>query len=169
MNFTVETAYTPASMSVMAWALRKTVRAKRSKRSHRFGILVLLLGLVLMLSEEAVTFRLILTLAAMAAIVLALIFEDRLNGYIAFKRILPGMATSSVTFHEEGYHSETAMGSSDFHYDTILMLAEHRDYFVFIFSASHAQIYDKRTLAGGSCEGFKAFLTEKTGKDWASV
>lgn len=169
MKFTFETAYTPASMSVMARALRKTVRAKRSKRSHRFGVLVLLLGLVLMLSAEAVTFRLILTLAAMAAIVLALIFEDRLNGYIAFKRILPGMANSSVSFHEEGYHSETALGASDFRYDTIRLLAEHKDYFVFIFSASHAQIYDKRTLTGGSCEDFKAFLTERTGKDWAAV
>ena len=169
MNYTFETAYTPAAMAVMARALRKTIRARRSKRSHRFGVLVILLGLLLMLSAEAVTFRLILTSIAIAVILFALIFEDRLNGYFAYKRILPGTLSSRVLFSEEGYHSETAVGTSDFRYESILMLAEHKDYFVFIFSASHAQLYDKRTLTGGSCEEFKAFLAARTGKEFITV
>ncbi len=169
MNFTFETAYTPASMSVMAKALRKTIRAKHSKRSHRFGFLVLLLGLILMLSAEAVTFRLVLTVVALAAILLALIFEDRINGYFAYKRILPGTQSSIVQFYEDGYHSETAVGTSDFRYDSIVMLAEHKDYFILIFSASHAQLYDKHTLTGGSCEAFKSFISEKTRKEFIAI
>ena len=169
MIFTFETAYTPASMMVMAKALRKTVRAKHSRRSHCFGVLVLLLGLLLMLSAEAVTLRLAITMIAMATILLALIFEDRLNGYFAYKRILPGTLSSRVQFYEEGYHSETAVGTSDFRYDSIMILAENKDYFVFIFSASHAQLYDKHSLTGGSCDEFKAFLYKKTGKEFIAV
>ena len=156
-------------MSVMAKALRKTVRAKHSKRSHRFGFLVLLLGLLLLISAEAVTLRLALTLAAMSVILLTLIFEDRINGYFAYKRILPGTSSSLVQFYEEGYHSETAVGTSDFWYDSIVALAEHRDYYVLIFSANHAQLYNKHSLTGGSCEAFKSFLSEKTGKEFISI
>jgi len=169
MNFIYETAYTPASMTVMAKALRKTIRAKHSRRSHRFGVLVLLLGLILMLSAEAITLRLVLTTAAMAAILLALILEDRINGYFAYKRILPGTLSSTVQFTEDGYHSETAIGTSDFRYDSVVMLAEHRDYFIFIFSASHAQLYDKHTIQGGSCDAFKSFISEKTGKEFLPI
>lgn len=117
----------------------------------------------------ASTFRLVITLTAVTAILLALIFEDLINGYVAYKRILPGTLSARVQFSEEGYHSETAVGSSDFRYDSIVMLAEQKDYFIFIFSASHAQLYDKHTLTGGTCEDFKEFLAEKTGKEFISV
>ena len=163
MEFTFETAYTPAAMAVMAKALRKTIRKKHSRRSHIFGMIVCIFGVLLAFSASEMNFKLLLTLLAITVIVLALIFEDRLNGYIAYKRMLPGMNKSVVCFREELYHSETPIGSSDFPYNNIRMLAEHKDYIIFIFSKSHAQLYDKRTLTGGSCEEFKQFLTEKTG------
>jgi len=169
MEFQFETAYTPSSMAVMAKALRKTVRKKHSRRSHTFGIIVAAVGILLGLSAEAINFKLVLTLMAVAAILLALIFEDRLNGYIAYKRMLPGMASSCVRFHEDGYHSKTPIGSSDFPYENIRALAEHKEYYVFIFSGSHAQLYDKRTLTGGSCETFKQFISRKTGLDFTSI
>lgn len=46
----------------------------------------------------------------------------------------------------------------------MLLIAETGDYFVFVFSASHAQIYDKKGLCGGSPQQFKDFIEEKTGK-----
>ena len=36
-------------------------------------------------------------------------------------------------------------------------------YFVFLFSTSHAQVHDKKTLAGGSTEEFRKFIEETTG------
>lgn len=163
MEFCFDTAYTTSALTVMAKALRKTVRKKRSRRSHVFGGIVAVLGITLALSAEQVDFRLFITLTAVAAILLALIFEDRLNGYIAWKRMLPGMDSSRVVFHEDGYHSETAIGTSDFPYDTVREIAEDTNYFIFIFSGSHAQLYDKRTLTGGTCEEFRDFLFRKTG------
>jgi len=162
VQFRFETVYNPASMAVMAKALRKTVRKKHSSRSHAFGIITAALGLFLVFSAEEFNFKVILTLTVVAVIMLALIFEDRLNGYIACKRMIPGMKSSCVLFHEEGYHSETPVGTSDFPYGTIRAIAEDCHYFIFIFSASHAQLYDKRTLNGGTPEEFKEFLYRKT-------
>lgn len=41
------------------------------------------------------------------------------------------------------------------------MIAETKDYFVFIFSPSHAQVYDKSNLPGGTAEEFSSFIKEK--------
>lgn len=165
MGFRFETVYTPASLAAMARAIRRTVRKKRSKRSHVFGILTALLGLSFVLSGAEWDLRAVLTLLIVCVIILALIFEDRINGYVAFKRMLPGMDHSVVSFRENGYHSETPFGNSDFPYSGIQVIAEDPNYFIFIFSASHAQIYDKRTLTGGSCAEFADFIHEKTGLD----
>lgn len=35
---------------------------------------------------------------------------------------------------------------------------------MFLFSKNHAQVYDKRTLTGGTAEEFRAFMREKTEK-----
>ena len=40
MEFKFETAYNQEAITIMAKALRKTVRKKRSKRSHIFGLIV---------------------------------------------------------------------------------------------------------------------------------
>ena len=49
MEFKFETAYNQEAITVMAKALRKTVRKKRSHRSHIFGVLVIILALLLTL------------------------------------------------------------------------------------------------------------------------
>jgi len=164
MEFRFETAYTPKSMAVMAKALRKTVRRKRSRRSHIFGVTVAVLGCILIFSASEFNFRLFITGAVVVILIAALIFEDHINGYFAYKRMLPGMDSSVVSFHEEGYHSETALGSSDFPYTNIQAIAETPQYYVFIFSASHGQIYDKRSITGGTCESFSEFISRKTDK-----
>lgn len=164
MRFMIETVYDQKALTAMARALRKTIRSKRSRRSHVFGWIVTIMALLLSFNAAEVNGRLVVTVLVAAAIVIALIFEDFINGYVAKKRGLPGLDRSLVTFHEEGYHSSTPIGTSDFQYDTILRFAETKDHFVFVFSVSHAQVYDKRNLSGGTAAEFAAFISEKTGK-----
>ena len=173
MEFKCETAYNQEALSIMAKVIRKTARRKRSKRSHIFGVIVIVLALLftLPLGNQAfvIDFKTIITWIVVAILIFTLIFEDKINGYVARKRMMPGLAKATVTFREEGYHSETEVGSSDFKYSTIAMLAETTDYFVFIFGPSHAQIYSKKSITGGTVEEFRAFISNATGKEVQTV
>ena len=169
MEFIFVTRYDHKGVSTMAKALRKTVRKKKSRRSHIIGVAVIILALLLALPfgnrndpfefKDAITFSIAVVLA------LTLIFEDKLNGYIAMKRMLPGLESSTVVFNRNSYFSETEIGKSEFKYDNIQTIAENEDYFVFIFSANHAQIYDKNGLSGGNVDDFRLFIQQVTGKD----
>ena len=162
MNFNFETAYNQEAVTIMAKALRKTIRKKHSTRSHVFGIIVVIIAVLLTLpigdKEFVLNFKTIVTWIAALAIILTLIFEDKLNGYIARRRMLPGLTKSVVTFSEESYYSETALGNSEFKYTNIIMLVESTDYFIFIFSHNHAQVYNKNSISGGTMEEFREFI-----------
>ena len=107
MEFKCETAYNQEAVSVMAKALRKTARRKRSKRTHIFGVIIIVIALLLTLPigdrKFVLDFRTIINWLVAAILFFVLIFEDKLNGYIARKRMLPGLTNSSVTFTEDGY------------------------------------------------------------------
>ncbi|MBR5875193.1 MAG: YcxB family protein [Oscillospiraceae bacterium] len=169
MNFSFVTQYNREAVATMAKALRKTVRRKKSRRSHIIGVAVILLALLLALpfgnENNPFEFKDAITLAVAAILGLTLIFEDRINGDIAMKRMLPGLKSSKAVFGEDSYTSETEVGTSEFRYDNIVMLAENSDYFVFIFSANHAQVYDKNSLSGGTARQFREFITKKTGRE----
>lgn len=173
MEFKFETAYNQEAITVMAKALRKTVRKKRSHRSHIFGVFVIILALLLTLplggKAFVLDFKTIITWLVAAILCFTLIFEDKINGYVARKRMLPGLEKAIVTFNEDGYRSETEIGSSEFKYSTIMLLAETADYFVFVFSQSHAQVYDKKSIAGGTIEEFRTFIQNATGKEIQNV
>lgn len=168
MEFTFQTAYNQKACTAMARALRKTVRKKRSRKAHVFGWIVLLLGLLLtiysIMESGELRFKNIVTALVILCMILVLIWEDALNGCLARKRMLKGTGLVQAVFGEEGYLSETELGKSEWKYDKIAGLAETKDYFVFIFSQNHAQVYDKAGLTGGSASGFKAFIENKTGK-----
>lgn len=136
MEFSFETVYDRKAMTAKARVLRKTVRKKSSRRSHVFGWIVLVLLAVL-------------------------IWGDAINGWVAQKRMVPGTGKSVSVFSEENYHSVTDLGETTWHYDKILAVAETPVYFVFLFSKNHAQVYDKRTLSGGTEEEFRSFIREK--------
>ena len=176
MQFTFETLYNQKSLSVMAKCIRKTVRKKRSKRSHIFGWIVFVLALLLSFSSGDEGFVIdsgkIITCIAALAILIALIFEDKLNGYFAKKRLLPGTEKAASTFDTENtdsFNFATAVGKSEFSYDKIVLIAETPVYFVFVFSSSHAQIYDKNNLSGGSVDEFRKFISEVTNKEIITV
>ncbi len=168
MEFRFETVYHQQALTVMARTLRKTVRKKHSRRTHIMGVLVIALGIffILLPNENGVLLdgSAIITLLAVAAILIAFFREDQLNGLVAMKRMLPGLEKALTVFREDGYTSETAIGKSEWQYSNIHAIAETPEYFVFMFSNNHAQLYDKNHLSGGTASEFRSFIEEKTGK-----
>ncbi len=174
MEFTFETVYNQKAVTTMARTLRKTLRKRTSRRSHIFGWIVLVIAVLLTLplgdKEFTVNFKTIITWIAALAILIALLFEDRMNGYVARKQMLVGMDRATTVFNDEGYVTTTSIGKTEFPYDrNIDLLAETKDYFVFAFDKSHAQIYDKHSLSGGTVEEFRRFIQSKTGKEVVSI
>ena len=171
MKYTFETLYNQEALTVMAKCLRKTVRRKKSKRSHIFGWIVVILAVILSVASDAesfaIDFKKVITWATALAIVVSFIFEDWLNGYFAKKRMLKGTEKSTSTFDTEiatAFISETAIGKSEFSYDKVAQIAETERYFVFIFSENHAQVYDKVSISGGTVDEFREFISKVTNK-----
>ena len=156
--FSFETDYDMNTFISMARALRKTVRKKHSKRSHIFGVGVVVLGMasVFLWGPK------VLTIAAIAVIILVLLFEDRLNAWVAMKRMLSGMEKAKSDFYEDRYVSATDIGTTEWHFDKIKAIVEDQDYFIFLFSVSHTQAYDKRKMSGGTADVFRNFIVKKT-------
>ncbi len=169
MEFQFETVYNSETLTAMARALRKTARRKRNRRTRIWSAVIVALALLVTLPLDGEGFvldgRVAVTWLAVAALLVVLIFEDRLNGYIAKKRLLPGLERTEVTFREDGYTSVTELGTSEFSYRNITSIAETENYFVFTFGKNHAQIYDKRRLSGGGIDAFRAFIEKITEKN----
>lgn len=164
MEFVFETHYTAKAMAVMARALRKTLRKRHSRRSHILGWIVAAAGALLTAANFAADLRTVVTAAAVLAIMTALLFEDRINGGSARKHMLPGTERCTTVFSPDGFTSTTEIGSTQWQYDKIEAIAETADFFVFMFSTKHAQLYDKRQLQGGSPEDFRRFIEAAAGK-----
>ena len=171
MEYTFESLYNQEALTIMAKCLRKTVRRKKSKRSHIFGWIVVILAVILSVASDAesfaIDFKKVITWTAALAIVISFIFEDWLNGYFAKKRMLKGTEKSTSTFDTEiatAFTSETAIGKSEFSYDKVAQIAETERYFVFIFSENHAQVYDKVSISGGTVDEFREFISKVTNK-----
>ena len=173
MEFIFETIYDQKGVSVMAKALRKTIRKKRSKRTRIFGAIIVLCAIMLTIPEEGeefiVTGSMIATWVTVGIMTLTLLFEDKINGYIARKRMLTGMHKSITTFKEDCYTSETELGKTEFYYNNIHVLAETDEYFVFLFKPNHAQIYDKKGMKQGSLDEFRSFIEQKTEKEFQRI
>ncbi len=167
MEFGFDTTYDAQALTAMARTLRKTVRKKRNRRTHIWGWIVIVLGLLvsLPLGEREVTMSSVVTWIAIAGMLVVFVFEDRLNGKIAGKRMLAGTGHTKTVFAEETYTSVSELGKSEWNYGNIKVVAEDARYFVFLFSENHAQVYDKTTLSGGTVEEFREFIAEKTGAD----
>ena len=173
MEFVLNSIYDQQAVTAMARALRKTVRKKHSRRSHIFGWIVVVLALLLsFLSGEnglVVTFKIVATWVMVLVIVVTLLFEDAINGYLACKRALPGTEQTTTTFGADGYRSTNKAGETRWSYDNVKTVAETGNYLVFVLNENHAQVYDKRTVSGGTEAEFRAFVMEMTGKQIESV
>lgn len=172
-SMTVETVYDQRTMTAMAGALRKTIRKKHSRRAHRFGIAVVVLGVLLLgvnlRNGQLLTVQSGLTLLAVSAILVTLLFQDAINGFLAGKRILPGTEAAETRFYEDCYVTETKAGITEWRYDRIQVLAESKGYLIFVLGQNHAQAYDLKQISGGAKEDLIAFLEKRTGKQVVSV
>lgn len=168
MSFTFDTTYDWDTMTTMARVLRKTLRKKESRRLHIFGwfLVLVTLGLSLMHGGggAGITSRQIVDWIVIAALLVVLLGEDRINGYMAKKRIRPGMQTAKARFQRDGYLTQTANGTAQWKYEMIDLVAETEDSFVFMFGKSHGQIYKKSGISGGTAEEFSAFIQKMTGR-----
>ena len=173
MEFQFETRYDQKGLTVLARALRKTVRKKRSRRSHIFGWCVVALAVLLIAAQrllgEPWTLRDTLNCGVGVIMIAILLTEDSVNAFFAQKKLLPGTAFAKCVFTEESYTSMTEAASTEFHYKAVRQVCETADYFVLLFSGRHGQIYDKASLSGGTAEEFRTFITEKTGKPMAYI
>ena len=173
IRFTVETRHDTRAMTAMARALRRTLRKKHSRVSHIAGWTLVVLALLLLLPRDGKPFVLnaaaVVNLLAAAAITAALLWEDRINGWAAARRILPGTGTGVTCFADDCYRAVFPVGKSEWQYSAIVQAAETKEYFVLIFSQNHAQVYPKAGFTTGTPAEFRSFLAEKTGKSIPKV
>ena len=163
MEFRFETDYDQETLTAMARGLRKTVRRKRSRRTHIFAGIVLVIGLastvLSIASKEPLRARNLLVPLAMLCVIYASLQEDRLN-----RRVAKRNEHAGCIFGEDGYTIKTSVTESKFSYAQIRAVAEMPRYLVLALSNNQAQAFDKESLSGGTIEEFRAFLADKTGK-----
>ena len=170
MKFTVETNYDQKTMTALAHGLRKTVRAKRSKRTHCFGWIIVVLSMLLLWSRDfQLSPQSIVTLLVVLLLIATLLWEDSINGYIARRRLLKGLDKAVTEFHEDGYETITAIGKTQWNYDVMSQIVEMNDYFLFVFDQSHGQVYAKKGITGGTVEEFRSFIEGKTKKEVKTI
>ena len=122
MNFVFNTVYDMDALTVMARAVRKTTHKKRSKRSHIFGLIVIAVAAVVVavsVMADKFSFNMFITALAAVVMLMALVFEDRLNAYFSSKRMIKGSEKAVVTFNDDNYISSTEVGTTEFKYDII--------------------------------------------------
>lgn len=166
MNFAFNTVYDMDALTAMARAVRKTTHKKRSKRSHILGLIVIALAVlfvVISVMADKFTFNTFITAIAGTVMLMALIFEDRLNAFIASKRMIKGSEKGVVTFNDDNYVSATEVGTTEFKYNIIEAVAKRGDYIVFVLSRRHAQVYDLTAMTNGTPKDFCRFIEGKTG------
>jgi hypothetical protein len=164
MEFTCHTTYDQKSLTAMARAVRKTVRAKRSRMVRIWAwIIIALLAVSIWLSWGNV-WRTAADCAVMAALLLIGWKEDALNGYFAKRKALPGTDAADTAFYPDYFLVKTAAAESKWQYDKILALAETGAHLVFVMGKNHALAFEKAALEGGSLTEFRRFLEEKSGQ-----
>ena len=173
VEFTFDTVYDRKAVAAMARGLRMTSRKKHSGRSRAMGCIIAVLAVVqlLPLNDESTLFgaRAFLLWAVLFLLFGAFVFEDRLNAFFARRRMMPGTKRATGIFTQDNYCTETAAGTTQWRYENIQDIAEDKHYFIFVFDKRYAQVYDKRTLSGGTEDEFRRFLIQRTGLKVQSI
>ena len=169
MEFTCHTTYDQRTLTAMARAVRKTVRAKRSRMIHIWAwVIIGLLAVSVWLSWGDI-WQTAANCAVMVALLLIHWKEDALNGYFARHRLLPGTCAADTSFYPDHYLVKTAAAESKWQYDKILALAETGAYLVLVMGKNHALAVEKATLTGGGLPEFRRFLEEKSGQTMQAI
>lgn len=164
MEFTCHTTYDQKALTAMARAVRKTVRAKRSRMIRIWAwVIIGLLAVSIWLSWGNI-WQTVADCVVIAALLLINWKEDAINGYFAKCKALPGTDAADTTFYPDYYLVKTAAAESKWQYDKILALAETGAYLVLVMGKNHALAFEKATLKGGSLPEFRRFLEEQSGQ-----
>lgn len=165
MEFSFMTHYDQRTMTVLARVLRKTVRAGYNRRMRMIGLFIVAFAIFLALPANGrfSPLTLVTTLLPAAIILLVMVFEDRINGSLAARRVQPEERQVLSAFNDQGYRTASGKGDAVWRYDNISQVAETPLYFVFLFERSPAQLYDKTRLEGGTAEEFRQFIQARTG------
>ncbi len=169
MEFTCHTTYNQKALTAMARAVRKTVRAKRSRWIRIYAWMIIGLLLVSLWLSWGNLWQTAANCAVIAALLLIRWKEDAINGYFAKRKALPGTDCSDTSFYSDHYLVKTAAAESKWHYDKILAMAETRDYLIFVMGKNHALAIEKASLSGGSIQAFCRFIEEKSGQKIQNV
>ena len=165
MEFQMHTTYDRPAMTIMARASRKTINRKRTRFFHIWIYAVLLLGIVCAIPLNGTLTSSNIICALVVIFMLVTIFlEDYLDGWLAYRCILPGTEQVDAVFTPEQYCTKSEISTTKWSYETIAAVAESPKYFILLLSQKHSQIYDKSSLTGGSCEQFRELLETATGK-----
>ena len=164
MEFTCHTKYDQQALTAMARAVRKTVRAKRSRIVRIWaGSIVALLAVSLWISWGNVW-----QTAADCVVIAALLVigwkEDAINALFAKRKALPGTDAADTAFYPDHFLVRTAAAESKWQYDKILALAETGAHLVSVMGKNHALAFEKSSLSGGSLPEFRRFLEEQSGQ-----
>ena len=164
MKFTCHTTYSQKALTAMARAVRKTVRARTSRRVRLYAWGMIGLLLVSLWLTWGHLWQTAVNCAVLAGLLLVSWKEDAINGFFAKRRALPGTESADTTFYPDYYLVKTAAAESIWQYDKILALAETRDYILFVMGKNHAMAIEKAALTGGSLLEFRQFLEEMCGQ-----
>lgn len=169
--FSVEQTYDIQTMTALNVAARKKVRRWYNLvRAGAWILLILSAGTMLMSMAYGI-FGLddwILPVAALVMI-LFLVFDDKLNGWVSLRQLLPGSAHSVTTFTDESYTVKTDTTVTEYRYENISCLCEAERYFIFFLGNKHGQCFDKQCFQQGDSAAFRIWMQQKTGLSFQTV
>ena len=170
--FTVEQTYDIHTMTALNRAARKVVR-------RWYNILRVVVWLLLILSAGTMLVSICFGIfdlpddwifpVSCAMMLIFLIFEDKLNGWISLRSLLPGTAHSITEFADEAYTVTTDTTVTEYRYENITKVCETGDYFIFFLGKKHGQCFDKRGFTQGDPAAFRVWLEQKTGLTFQKI
>lgn len=164
MEFTCHTTYNQKALTALARAVRKTIRAKRSRWVRIYAWIITGLLLVSLVITWGKVWPTVTNSVAILGLLLVNWKEDAINGFFAKRKALPGTDVADTTFYPDYYFVKTPAAESKWQYDKILALAETKDYLLLVMGKNHAMALEKANLEGGSIQEFRHFMEEKSGR-----
>lgn len=168
--FTIQTTYNQKALTVMACALRKTLRKRHSILTRIFtsaliAVFILFVASYFLIGEAGENiFTLAFYIGTIVILSLIMLMEDNLNGWIAGKQMLPNAKEAQTFFEADNYTNATAAIKSACTYEQIKVICETKGYIVFFLSKKHGQVFDKKGFQNGDLQSFRTFIMDKTGK-----
>ena len=162
MEFRFDLNYDLQAMAAMAKTLRTGLQEEQDRKSRIIGWTFVVLTLLIVLLSGKMGWMQVAGILLAVVFAAYLIWQDKINGYIAMKKLPQNMRSGIWLFREDGYFSDTAAGESDYSYENIFLMAEMGSYMFLVFHDGTAHIVDMSTIQGGTPDDFRRLLRKKT-------